>query len=317
MNKLLYCLIAITMFAMSSAQGGLLEKKNPPKSPPPVSNQQGGQKTKSPPLGKIEKSSPPVNNSFNNYNQTRSNPFDNYNQVRSNPFDNYNLNNSKNRKKIDINIPGGSLASMVLREENVKVLRQGYYQYNSRWRDNDFYYHYYSFIPSNNCHYSPWYYYPHLPGYIVKSRAIIVAGSRPSLFYGVEDPYWHNSRVYYNFNRNIEIENLLQNITIMFERKDRKITNQYCQSNVGIFLNEQYCYNLNSDDFFDLMWDNIKSTNTIGYNIIETRTYGNEIRVMAIHRYRDPWGDTQSVRHVYKFIRYGDQYIISSFGTLR
>jgi len=84
---------------------------------------------------------------------------------------------------------------------------------------------------------------------------------------------------------------------------------------VGIYIDERYQYSMDADDYYDLMVDNTLNARTQNYTILSVRTYRDNVRVVAMHEYTDPWGDRERVYHVYRLepSRYG--YQIVEFGT--
>lgn len=219
----------------------------------------------------------------------------------------------------------GSLTSQVLRSEQIRVnsqFRNGYYSYYNNWRDDYFYYPYYQFSPyQNNCSFSPWYYYPHLPAYISIAR----------IFY-VSDLSWSSGNgTNYNWNRGNRgngwgwgndrggdvLDESLWDLVNAFERQDRRALGRLVprRGKVNIYMDDSYCYSLEADDFYDLLLDNIETTRTVRYEIERVRTWRDEAQVTARHEYVDPWGRRSSVYHNFRLEedRYG--YIITDFRT--
>ena len=251
---------------------------------------------------------------------------------------NNNFGNTQRIERPKLDLRKGTLQNQVLREENVRYgqgnfshngYRTGYYSYGNNWRDDHFYYPYYQFSPfgRTSCTYSPWYYYPHCPGYLSTTRIIYVTnynwdwqnGQRYDWF-GYDDrggyDYDRNDR-YDRDNRDTDVDDALEDITRAFERQDRRALNRLVGRNgqVGIYMDGTYMYSLGNDDFYDLMLDNIYDTRTSRYKIYDVRTSRGEVEVAARHEFNDPWGFNQTVYHQYRLKDTRDGYVISDFMT--
>lgn len=223
----------------------------------------------------------------------------------------------------------GSIQSQVLRSEQVRVntqFRNGYYSYYNNWQDDYFYYPHYQFSPyGSNCSFSPWYYYPHLPGYVALTRIFYI--SNHSWNWNNGDNYnwnrgnrgndwgWGNDR---DRDRNDSaLDDSLYDLVNAFERQDRRALGRLIprRGRINIYMDDNYCYSLEADDFYDLMLDNIETTRTVRYEIERVRTYRDEVQVTARHEYSDPWGRRSSVYHNFRLEedRYG--YVITDFRT--
>lgn len=223
----------------------------------------------------------------------------------------------------------GSIANQVLRTEQVRVntnIRQGYHSYHSNWRDDNFYYPHYSFSPyGNNCSFSPWYYYPHLPGYVSTQR-IIYIGNLSWSFSNGNNYSWNRSRNtsgwgydndrYDRYDRD-GLDESLWDLVNAFERRDRRALGRLVprSGRINIYMDDRYAYSLQADDFYDLMLDNIETTRTVRYEIDRVQTHRGEAQVTARHEFVDSWGRRSSVYHNYRLEedRYG--YTITDFRT--
>lgn len=252
---------------------------------------------------------------------------------------NYNSNNSLGRtgdgfriEQPRLNLNKGSLQIQVQRSETIRTnrnnydgynngWRDGYYSYSNNWRDDYFCYPHYTFNPwGNNCSVSPWYYYGHLPGYISSSR--IFWFQNVSCNWGIGTIYsWDRNRGWDNgYNsgydrRNSELDDAVYDLVNAFERGDSRALGRLIprHGRVNIYMDSMYTYTLDSDDFYDMMQDNIQSTRTTRYSIDRVRTTRDEAQVSATHEFLDPWGRRQCVYHNYRFEqdRYG--YVITDF----
>jgi hypothetical protein len=221
----------------------------------------------------------------------------------------------------------GSIMSQVLRSEQVRVntrFRDGYSSYYRDWRDDYFYYPHYSFSPyGNNCSFSPWYYYPHLPGYVSLTRIFYIGNTSWN---------WNNGNNY-NWNRNYRgsswdsgwgnnrdsnyVDEAIGDLVNAFERRDRRALGRLIprRGRINIYMDDTYTYSLEADDFYDLMLDNIETTRTTRYEIERVRTWRDEVQVTARHEYTDPWGRRSSVYHNYRLEEDRNGFIITDFRT--
>lgn len=220
----------------------------------------------------------------------------------------------------------GSIGSQVLRTEQVRVntnIRQGYRSYHNDWRDDNFYYPHYSFTPyGNNCSFSPWYYYPHLPGYVSVNRIFYV--SNLSWSFGSGSNYsWNRSRNNSGWGYDRDrydrdgLDESLWDLVNAFERRDRRALGRLVprSGRINIYMDDRYAYSLQADDFYDLMLDNIETTRTVRYEIERVQTHRGDAQVTARHEYMDPWGRRSTVYHNYRLEEDRFGYTITDFRT--
>lgn len=216
---------------------------------------------------------------------------------------------------------GGSLQNQVIREERIRRnrdCRTGYYHYDPFWRDDWFWSSSYIFNPFNNtrCVVSPWYYYPSLPGYLnYNSITIIQIGADrfQGNYYGFKrSNYWNNS-----YERRSDLDYAVDDLIWSFENGDRRSLSRLIPSrgNVDIYLENQYDYSLNADEFYRLMLDVIFNTETRRYEIVSVKTSRDQAEVVARHDSIDPWGRNLSVYHWYRLEQDRRGYVITKFGT--
>lgn len=218
----------------------------------------------------------------------------------------------------------GSLQNQVQRYENIRVnpnWRSGYCAYNSNWNDNWFSYPFYSFNWSyNSCAVSPWYWYPNLPPYVSYSRCNF---NRPVFNIIVSLDYLWNSNSYDrygNYDRydsNRDLDYALEDIENIWNDRDfRALSNLLPQrGEIYVTMENGYQYSLNSDDFYDMMVDNISSTRTIRYRVLNVRTGRDGAKVIASHEFEDPWGRRTTVYHRYSLQRERRNYELVEFST--
>ncbi len=186
--------------------------------------------------------------------------------------------------------------------------RSGYVHYNNGWNDNNFWYPHYSFnYYEDRCFPSPWYYYPHLPAYINIVRIEIGntnfrwdwrSGSRHNWRYDrPRNDGWGWGGGYNNTNE--ELDFAIDDLYDAFRRGRIRYMTDLIPSNgrIWVELDRYTQYQLNGDDFYDLMRDLVEGTYTTDFRVREVRTFRGGASLVADHVYRDPWGRTRSSRH--------------------
>jgi hypothetical protein len=147
---------------------------------------------------------------------------------------------------------------------------------------------------------SPWYYYSNLPAYVVTSR---VRFGNFGLDIRWGDSFdWNRYDRYDRYSDNYELGRAVDDIRDAFESGSVRALSYLVPSRGDVYvkLEDGYGYNMNGDDFYDLMVDNITSTRTLRYTITEVK-WGSrgEACVLAAHEFTDPWGRRQCVYHKY------------------
>ncbi|MEQ1823139.1 MAG: hypothetical protein ABL949_11560, partial [Fimbriimonadaceae bacterium] len=234
------------------------------------------------------------------------------------------------------NLNKGSIAGQVNRQESTRPgdwnrgnnnnygyggFRSGYCQYDNRWNDSYFAYPYYSFnLNPDRCTVSPWYYYSNLPGYVLLSRIIFINDFR-GCNWGSGDLYnwnnWNGNGSYGGSRYRDEVDETILDIQRSFERQDRRALDRLIGRNrVNVYLDGSYAYSLNSNDFYDLMMDNIYGTRTERYEISRVYKNRNGIEVRAKHHFEDAFGRLQCVNHTYQLEEGGrGGYTITDFSS--
>lgn len=192
--------------------------------------------------------------------------------------------------------------------------REGYDHYDRGWNDSYWRYNYYRFNPyEGDCVVSPWYYYRHLPAYLIISR-IIYIDYQPWYFRG--DPYrWQ--RIGYGNASYTQLDYAVEDIVQAFEQGDRRSLARVIPraGRINIAVDGQYAYSVGSDDFYDMMLDLTQSTRTTQYRILDVRRYRNEAQVSAEHVYTDPYGQRETMFHTYRLEQDRGGYVIRDFGS--
>lgn len=214
-------------------------------------------------------------------------------------------------------------------------LRVGYVSYGSGWgrRSSSFgvgfgypYYAYDPFLPDVAVVASPWYRYSSLPPYIDNTRVIVV-NNYPSQDRGDWRDYDYRSdrrdERPLSENRNDRrddgaLNEALDDLRDAFERNDERTATQLVprDGDVAIFNDGKYDYSLNADDFEKMFVDGVEGSKTARYEVVDTSTRGDDVRVRARHEFEDSWGEKQSVTHTLTLRRDRDgKYVIREFGT--
>jgi hypothetical protein len=233
---------------------------------------------------------------------------------------------------------GADLGYLVNRGSNIREAgnyRTGYYHYNPGWHDRDWAFRGYRYDPFvDHCYVSPFAYYPFLPAYIGVD-GLAVYGHIGNFFIGAEYvsyPYRYN---YYNgyssgyddgyragsrdSDRSPELDRGVDEIVNAFQQQDYRSLDLLVgrRNHIDIFQDDRYSYSLESDAFYDLMRDNVRTAKTVRYEILNVRKYRDNAYVVARHVFVDPWGKEDFVYHTYKLHISGRDPQIVEFGTSR
>jgi len=226
--------------------------------------------------------------------------------------------------------PIDSLANQVLRSDNIRVnsgWRNGYCGYSNSWNDNYFNYPFYSFNWSrNDCAISPWYWYSHLPGYINRNRCRF---DRPTFqiivnlnydWSPIFSPGYRYNDYGYGYGRNERnwgLDRAIEDIVEAFLYGEFRVLSDLLprRGDVYVTIDQGYQYSLQSDDFYDLMVDNLSTTRTQRYKIISARTGRGTARIVAEHEFTDPWGRRQLVYHTFGLLEDSRRFTIAEFSS--
>lgn len=323
--------LALSLSALSLsavAQDGLLGKKG---DPPKSGGSGGGPAPKSEPKG--ERSPTRGNQNSGSTNSSSSGSVIQSSDARGNGdllnkrtksqsrsgevrYDSSNNNAAKGRTKpVEFERPrtygrGGSLEGQVNREENVRTnnnnsgtrYRSGYYAWDGRWTDNDFYYPHYDFRYNDRCAVSPWYDYPQLPGYINGDR---IQFGRPLIEFRFDlgSYRWNYSDRYDRYSPTADLDQSVADLVRAFERRDERALGNLIprRSQIEVVVDEGYAYRISSDDFYDLMLDAVQNSRTKRYKILDVKLGNGCARVWAEHSFTDSWNRTQYQYHALIF----------------
>lgn len=190
--------------------------------------------------------------------------------------------------------------------------RSGYYGYDLVYRDERFLYGYYLFdYDVAQCAFSPWYYYPSLPGYVALNKVNFRTVSlRPSL----------DRRTRY-IDNDSQLDPAQRNAVADFqdglERDDtralaRLIPNRY---EVSIEPPTGRAYSLDSDDFYDLMSDMTANVHTRRFDVLDIQTGRDALRIFGQQVFMDPWGHQLTEYMRVTMVADGDGYRIAELDT--
>jgi hypothetical protein len=210
--------------------------------------------------------------------------------------------------------------------------RRGYCHYDPYWRDSYFGYGYWWSDPwRDRCYISPYYWYISLPGYISWSRCfyatprviIIIGddlswrycgrGNYGSYYYGGYG-YNYNDRGYSYLDRSVS--DLVD--AFLLERPEHLADLLPRKGTVNIYIEGEYAYTLNNDDFYDMTADMIRSTQTTDFQIEKVkRSRSGEYIVLARHEFVDPNNMSQTVWMTFTLDEEYGRYVIVETGTSR
>lgn len=224
-------------------------------------------------------------------------------------------------------INGNALPGRVYRTDRVGIVngyRTGYYHYNRNWRDDNFWFPYYTFNPwGSNCVVSPFYNYAFVPGYIGINRVTVINSYNTPW-------YWQNG-VVYNWNQGYQNGSYFNNdrrsdraardavddLRDGFEKGEPRLLSRLVGRNgqVAILRDGRYDYSVDVDAFDDLLRDLTMNAQTRNYRIEDSRVYNDSVRIVARHEYVDPWGTPQTMYHHILLTSERESYVIREFGT--
>lgn len=218
-----------------------------------------------------------------------------------------------------IDIYSGPLEHQVRREDRIRIItngRRGYVHYNPSWCDDWFYSPWYVFDPfRSHCVVSPWYWYPHLPGYLSLSRVVYV--QVPVIVFGSSYD-WNPPSRGWNNTRYTELDYTVDDLVRGFERADMRLIGRLAprEGRVHYYFDGQYEYSLHAEDFYDMMSDLVEGTQTLNYRVLDVRRNRGDAVVFAEHVFLDSWGARRSNYHMIRLEeRDRGRYEIAEFGT--
>lgn len=196
--------------------------------------------------------------------------------------------------------------------------RDGYYGYDPRWRDDNFWYPHYGFQwSSDRCVPSPFYYYGHLPPYIQVFRVSLgsFSWSACTTTYDWRRDNGRWSRDY----RDRDLDDAVNSIEDSFRRgRIRSMSDLVpARGSVLVELDCEGRYRIEADDFYDLLRDAVESTRTLSYDIERVWADRDRATVVARHRFANPWGGSTTQWHTYGLERGRRGYEIEYFKSSR
>lgn len=215
--------------------------------------------------------------------------------------------NNRDRSRGTVNIGStpsyNDIVRQAGREENVvrrsNSYRSGYYSYDNRWRDDNFCYPHYNFEYSRNCNISPFYAYPHLPGYINHARVSFdVFSLRVNLNFNYQ---WQPQRRYDRYSSTYDLDLAIRDLDTAFDQKDRRALDALVPRYGRVTVRNRWDrpYSLNSDDFYDMLSDLVLTTRTENFHILGVNTGRNYARVYTRHDFWDAWGQIRTTFQMY------------------
>jgi len=192
--------------------------------------------------------------------------------------------------------------------------RSGYYGYGLDWRDSSFRYRFYVFdYPKVNPAFSPWYYYPQLPGYVDAGK---VSFNPAPLRTDVGRREAYDSRT---DHLDKDLSNAILDLTDAVEKGDTKLSGQLVPRGYNVVVDPPTgrSYRMNSDDFYGLFSDMTAITRTRTFEVTEVQEGRDWAQVYARHDFDDPWGrsTTEYVRVTLEYAKNG--FRIAELATSR
>ncbi len=218
---------------------------------------------------------------------------------------------------------GNRIGQQVGRENRIEAnqrYRHGYYPYRRDWRDDYFCYPYYRFNwDTRHCVLSPWYAYPHMPGYLLSVR---VDTGNWSFMLNVPDRYvwrrpsrsrgwgWGNS-----YDSGATLDYAIDDIVRAFESGRMSYLDNLLPRHQRVYveMRDGWRYSMDSDDFYDQIRDLVEGTETASYRIQNVRVGRTDVMIEAQHDYIDSWGDRRRAYHRIGLREYRGDYAIVYF----
>ncbi len=209
--------------------------------------------------------------------------------------------------------------------------RIGYSHYYPWWRDWYFGYRWYVSDPwSYRCYFSPYYWYVSIPAYvrydrviIITPRIIVLTGSYLDWRYygmGATHNTYYGGYGYSYGSAGRPIDRALSNLTDAFRYEDPSLLGNFLTSDsqVNIYIDENYAYTLNGADYYDMTADLIQNVYTTNYQIERVRqARSGEYVVLARHDFVDPNNSHQTVWMTFTLQEYRGHFYIIEAGTSR
>ena len=196
----------------------------------------------------------------------------------------------------------------------------GDWRYGFRGRrdfdENQFGFNFYLYSPYDQPTYlSPWYYYPGLPPYVDASEVDVVPGVSFSWNSGPAYPYRYGYS--YNSYGSASLNRSVDDIQAAFSNQDEGAIDSILppSGQVAIFVDGRYQYSVSSDEFAQMMRDNIANTDTSSFRIDSVRGGGGRATVTATQTFTDADGYTHSVQQQYGLTMENGAYVVTDFMT--
>lgn len=189
--------------------------------------------------------------------------------------------------------------------------KSGYHHYDPIWVDHWFYYPHYGFeYRYGHSHPSPFYYYHHMPGYVLYTRIHIGDFHFTILadkHYTWRRPSYRGGYSYSGINRGdrgnsykySEVDYAIDDLVRAFERGRVRYLDDILprDRDVHIALEDYTDYRMDSEDFYDMIADLIEGSDTRRYKIKDVMYERNQVVIYAEHEFRDPWGRNDTKYH--------------------
>jgi hypothetical protein len=216
---------------------------------------------------------------------------------------------------------------------NYHWLRHGYCRPGNFWADWFFGYAYYVFDPIPwQCVFSPYYYYYCVPGYLPYRR---VWCTNYRVIYIIIDPIdwrycgngygygFYSSSYGSNYDDSGNYSNLdkaLSDLTDAFKYGDPTKLDRLVPrgGDVEVFIDGDYSYTVNSDEYYDITSDLIQGVHTTDFRITKVNALKNGgYFVVARHDYLDAWDNPQTNWLTFTIEESANWYAITQAGTNR
>jgi len=197
-------------------------------------------------------------------------------------------------------------------------IRHGYRPYGSGWRDSFFIYPFYAFdYNPDSCVVSPWYYYPQMPGFILMARLRFGPFAFDFVDYA---PYaWRHASYYDPGSENYFLDVAIDRLVRVYQNQDMDALDALVPAGyeVNVQMEDGHSYQMQSNDFHDMVLDNATTTHTDRFSIVAVHRFRAGAKVEAMHTFVDPNGQTTQLLHTYILRQDENGYKIVSLQVTR
>ena len=151
-----------------------------------------------------------------------------------------------------------------------------------------------------------------MPGYMSSARIRIGAFSVD--FVDLQPYSWQQSNYYAPTSDTYSLDVAVDRIERVYTNQDTNALDSLVPSgyDVNVQTDGGDSYSMSSNDFHDMMLDNMSTTQTQQFQIVQVQRFRAGARVRAVHTFTDPSGRTVQLQQVYILSQNENGYSITS-----